>query len=434
MAGSPDGRLGPQDATKDDEIALAADRLHLAGELGTDRWLTRGVVGVGGASFLADIGHEVPTALLPSFLTTTLGASGAALGLIEGIADGCAGAARFTGGALADDPERRRRSAVGGYTATAVFSSLIGVTTGVWQVGVLRAAAWSARGLRVPARNALLADVVPKDVYGKAYGFERMMDNLGAIGGPVLASLLVAVVGVRSAMLVSVIPGLLATLAIVYAIRATRHATRQARKPIRFHIRPVMKGDLGRLFFGISAFEIGNVAATLLILRAVQLLTPSHGTTGATQIALWLYVGYNAVAAAASVPGGHLGDRRGSLLVLTLGAVAFAAAFVGFALTGPQIVVLAVCFAVAGLGIAFAETAEHAAVANHSPLDIRGSAFGALATVQALGNFAASAVAGLIYTLVSPRAAFVYLAAWMIAAVVAFVGVAAQDRRRRATT
>jgi MFS family permease len=446
----PDGRLVPQDLATDEEIDLAVDRLQKKSLAHTEEaerllelrrsretddpvadraWLTRGVAGIGGASFLADVGHEVPTALLPSFLTTTLGASAAALGLIEGIADGCAGAARFTGGALADDPERRRKSAVGGYTATAVFSSLIGVTTGVWQVGVLRAAAWSARGLRVPARNALLADVVPKNVYGKAYGFERMMDNLGAIGGPLLASLLVALIGVRSAMLVSVIPGLLATLAIVYAIRATRHASRPAKKPIRFQIRPVLKGELGKLFFGIGAFEVGNVAATLLILRAVQLLSPSYGSTGATQIALWLYIGYNAVAAIASVPGGHLGDRRGSLLVLTLGAVAFAASFVGFAVTGPQIVVLAVCFGVAGLGIAFAETAEHAAVANHASLDVRGSAFGALATIQSLGNFAASAVAGLLFTVVSPRAAFVYLAAWMIVAVAAFVAAGATKRR-----
>jgi MFS family permease len=388
-----------------------------------DRWLTRGVAGIGGASFLADVGHEVPTALLPSFLTTTLGASGAALGLIEGIADGCAGVARFTGGALADDPERRRRSAVGGYTATAVFSSLIGATTGVWQVGVLRAAAWSARGLRVPARNALLADVVPKAVYGRAYGFERMMDNLGAIGGPLLASLLVALVGVRSAMLLSVIPGLLATLAIVYAIRATRHATKQARKPIRFTLRPVFHGNLGRLFIGIGAFEIGNVAATLLILRAVTLLTPSHGSESATQIALWLYIAYNAVAALASVPGGKLGDHRGSLPVLTLGTVAFAASFVGFAVTGPQIVVLALCFAAAGVGLAFAETAENHAVASHAALELRGPAFGALATLQSLGNFAASAIAGLLFTVVSPRAAFIYLAVWMVVAVVAFVGV-----------
>ena len=283
----------------------------------------------------------------------------------------------------------------------------------------------------MPARNALLADVVPKHVYGKAYGFERMMDNLGAIGGPLLASLLVALVGVRSAMLVSVIPGLLATLAILYAIRATRHATKQARKPIRFQLRPVLKGDLGRLFFGIGAFEIGNVAATLLILRAVQLLTPSHGSTGATQIALWLYVGYNAAAAAASVPAGHLGDRRGNLLVLSLGALAFAAAFVGFALTGPQIAVLLTCFAVAGLGIAFAETAEHAAVASHAHADIRGAAFGALATIQSLGNLAASAIAGLLFTAVSPRAAFLYLGAWMTIALASFVEAGASAARRR---
>src|SRR3954451_5945193 len=98
-------------------------------------WLVPGVRAIGAASLLSDLGHEVPTSLLPSFLTTTLGAPAAALGLIEGIADGCAGMARFAGGALADDPERRRRAALGGYTATAVFSSLIGITTAVWQVG-----------------------------------------------------------------------------------------------------------------------------------------------------------------------------------------------------------------------------------------------------------------------------------------------------------
>ena len=120
------------------------------------RWLTKGVAGIGGASLLADLGHEVPTSLLPSFLTSTLGAPAAALGLIEGIADGCAGVARFGGGALADDPERRRRSALGGYAATAVLSSLIGVTTSAWLRSACCAQApGSARGLRVPARNAL---------------------------------------------------------------------------------------------------------------------------------------------------------------------------------------------------------------------------------------------------------------------------------------
>ena len=128
------------------------------------RWLGPGVAGIGTASFLADVGHEIPTALLPELLTATLGAPAATLGLIEALADGLAGAARLAGGAIADDPKRRRAQAVGGYTTTAVLSSLIGAATSIWQVAVLRAGAWTARGLRVPARNALLADIVPDSV------------------------------------------------------------------------------------------------------------------------------------------------------------------------------------------------------------------------------------------------------------------------------
>lgn len=100
-------------------------------DVGTDRWLTPGVKGIGGASLLADLGHEIPTSLLPSFLTSTLGAPAAALGLIEGAADAVAGAARFGGGVLSDDPGRRRSVAVGGYTATAVLSASIGLATAV---------------------------------------------------------------------------------------------------------------------------------------------------------------------------------------------------------------------------------------------------------------------------------------------------------------
>jgi MFS family permease len=184
------------------------------------RWLSPGIRGIGAASLVADVGHEIPTALLPNLLTATLGAPASALGLIEGVADGLAGAARLAGGAMADDPRRRRTVAVGGYTTTAaVRSSLIGAATAVWQVAVLRAGAWAARGLRVPARNALLADIVPAAVYWRAYGFERAMDNLGAIVGPLLALALVGLVGVRTAIALSIIAGLLAALAIVYAIR-----------------------------------------------------------------------------------------------------------------------------------------------------------------------------------------------------------------------
>ena len=384
-------------------------------------WLTPAAGAIGVASFLSDVGHEVPTSLLPSFLTATLGAPASALGLIEGVADGVAGVAKLAGGALADDPHRRRATAIGGYTSTAVLSSAIGLATAPLQVGILRAGAWAARGIRGPARNALLADVVEPETYGRAYGFERAMDNFGAIVGPLLALLLVSFIGVRQAILVSIVPGLLAAVAIYYAARHVTRSTTREHRPVRLQVRPVLKGRLGRLFIGMGAFEFGNAAATLMILRATELLTPSRGEHAAAQIALLLYVGYNVSGTLASLPGGHLSDRRSAVHSLLVGAAAFLAAYLIFASAGPRILVLLAAFVLAGVGIGFAETAEAAAVATLADESIRGSAFGLLAGAQGLGNFAASAIAGILWTAVSPTAAFLWLSAWIVIALIAFL-------------
>jgi MFS family permease len=177
----------------------------------------------------------------------------------------------------------------------------------------------------------------------------------------------------------------------------------------------VLTGRLGRLMVGVSAFEFGNVAATLLILRATELLGPGpgRGQDRATQLALGLYVAYNLAATVASVPAGRLGDRRGAVLVLALGAGLFGLAYAGFAAGASSVLALAPWFLVAGVAIGCVETAEHAAVAALAPPELRGSAFGLLAAVQSFGNLAASAIAGLLWTLVSPRVAFAYLVAWM---------------------
>jgi MFS family permease len=385
-----------------------------------ERWLTPGVRSIGLASLLSDAGHEIPTSLLPSFLTATLGAPASALGLIEGIADGASGIAKLAGGALADDPHRRRNIAVGGYVTTAVLSSAIGLATAAWQVAVLRTGAWAARGIRGPSRNAILADVVDPAAYGRAYGFERAADNLGAIIGPLLALGLVAWVGVRSAILLSIVPGLLAAVAMLAAARHVRVATSRERRPIKLQVRPVLRGGLGMLFVGMGAFEFGNCAATLLILRATELLTPGRGEDRASQIALVLYVVYNAAGTLASYPAGHLGDRRGTRIALLGGAGAFLAAYLLFGTTGANIPLLALAFALAGLGIGFAETGETAAVASRASEEIRGSAFGLLAGLQSAGNLAASAIAGILWTAFSPTVAFAWLATWMVAALVGF--------------
>jgi len=164
------------------------------------------------------------------------------------------------------------------------------------------------------------------------------MDNLGAIFGPLLALALVATVGVRWAIGLSIIPGMLAAAAIIYAIRHAPKAEQRDRVPLRIHVRPVLRGDLGRLMGAVACFEVGNVAATLLILRATELLAPGHGTATATTLALALYTLYNLAATVASLPAGRAADRLGPggpLRVLAAGVALFAAAYTGFSVAEP---------------------------------------------------------------------------------------------------
>ena len=229
------------------------------------------------------------------------------------------------------------------------------------------------------------------------------MDNLGAVFGPILALGLVAAVGIRWAIALSVVPGLLAAVAIIYAIRHTTKPKTVERQPIRIKIRPVLHGRLGRLMAGVSIFEIGNCAATLLILRATDLLSPGRDIDTATQLAIGLYVAYNLAATLVSVPAGHHGDRRGAITTLLFGVAAFALAY-----SSVRHRPINDHRALAGLRarrhrIGIVETAEHAAVATLAPETLRGSAFGLLAAVQSAGNLASSAIAGALYTFASPR-------------------------------
>ena len=408
--------------TETEDPQGVAGAVGRSGERDTPRpWFTPGVRGIGLASLLSDAGHEIPTALLPGFLTVTLGAPAAALGLIEGIADALSGITKVIGGALADDPQRRRSIAVGGYTLTALLSAAIGLATAAWQVAILRSGSWAARGIRVPSRNALLADAVDPSAYGRAYGFERAMDNLGAVIGPVLALVLVALVGLREAIVLSVIPGLLAAGAIVYAVRHLERPKERHTSPVRLVVRPLLHGALGRLFVGVSLFEAGNMAATLLILRATEVLTPERGQDGAATVAIALYVAYNVAATLASVPAGRVADRVGARPVFAGGVALFGVAYALFALATPSVLVLGVAFLTAGIAIGAVETGEHTAVAGLAPEHQRGSAFGLLAGIQSLGDFVASAVIGIVWTIAGPPVAFGVAVSAMVASLVSLL-------------
>jgi MFS family permease len=397
-----------------DRVTQAADPPDKGG------WLSRGVLGVGSASLFSDASHELVTSLLPSFITVSLHAGPASLGVIEGASDALTGFSKLLGGPLANDPRRRGRLASGGYLGTAVATAAIGLTTAVWQVGVLRGFAWISRGIRSPSRDMLLTSLVTKQTYGRAFGIERAGDNAGAILGPVLASLLVGWLGLRQTILLSIIPGVLAAVSITLAAREARRtaaAQPSARRTLQLQWGLLRRAGLGRVLLPVACFELGNVATTLLILRATGLLTDGgRSVTAATSLAILLYAGHNAVAAVSSLVAGQLCDRRSPRLVLILGAVLYAASYGLLAVGVSSWPLLLVAFALAGVGIGFAETAESTAVAHALPEELRGNGYGALGLTQALGDLGSTTVVGILWAVLSPAIAFGYAAAWMAAA------------------
>jgi len=399
-----------------------------------ESWLTRGVGSVGAASFFSDSGHEIATAVLPSFVTTVLHSSASALGLIEGFADALTGVAKLIGGPLANDTNRRRRLATGGYLGTAVATGAIGLATAVWQVGVLRAVAWASRGIRSPARDTLLASLAPEHAYGRAYGVERAGDNLGAVVGPLLAAGLVTWVGIRSAIYFAFIPGLFAAVAITVAAIEARKLGVGSRQRVRLHLSSLRSAGIVRPLAPIALFEFGNVATTLLILRSTQLLT--HGgrsATAAASLAILIYAVHNAFGAGVALIGGRWLDNSGPRKVFGTGAALYVLAYAGFAIGMHAWWWLLVAFVLAGSGIGLAETAESTLFARALPDHLRGSGFGVLGAVQAVGDLVSTAVTGVLYATISPAAGFAYAAAWMLLSLCSVALLSATPRRDAAT-
>ncbi len=407
--------------------------VHEAADTEADQhWLTPGVGSVAAASFFSDSGHEIATSVLPSFLTSVLHGSAASLGVIEGVSDALTGVAKLIGGPLANDPPRRRVMATGGYLVTALATAAIGLATAVWQVAILRALAWASRGVRSPARDAMLSSLAPQRAYGRAFGLERAGDNLGAVVGPLAAAGLVAWLGIRPAIWFALIPGVLAAIAIGFAAREARRHGNGVRQRIRFDLAGLRGAGLGRPLLPIVLFECGNLASTLLILRATQLFQGQGMTaTAAASTAILIYAAHNAVAAGVSILGGRWIDRTGPRRVFAAGALVYVLGYAVFAFGPTPWWAILVAFALAGAGIGFAETAESALVAQILPDRLRGSGFGVIGGVQAVGNIVGTVVAGILYTTVSPTVGFLYAAAWMLLSFAGSVVLRVPVRSRR---
>jgi MFS family permease len=370
------------------------------------RWLTRGVLGIGLASLFSDWGHEAATSILPAFLAS-LGAPPVALGVIEGVSDGFSSFAKLAGGWIAERPALRKPTGIVGYLTTGLATFGYAFAQSWPAVLVLRSVGWIGRGGRSPSRDTLLAGCVAPGQEGRAFGFERAMDTLGAVLGPLCAAALIGVLGARGVMRWSLLPGLFATLSFAFLAPAS--------KRIEGHRAPPFASSLGQLpktywsfLAGVFAHGIGDFATTLLILRAAQILAPRMGMARAAAVSVALYTFHNVISATASFPAGALGDRFGKRSLLAAGYLVGTIAFAGFIFAPPTLAVLVVLFGLAGLHEAFVQSLEKSFAAQLIPVAVRGAGFGVLATVNGIGDLISSIAVGALWSSVSPNAGFIY--------------------------
>jgi len=372
-------------------------------------WLNRTVFGIGLASLFSDWSHEIATTVMPAFLAT-LGVAAAWLGLIEGVSDGLSSFAKMASGYYTDRLQRRKPIAVAGYVVTALGTASFGLATSAWHVLLARACAWFGRGVRTPVRKALLAGSVTKATYGRAFGFERMMDTCGAIVGPATAFLLLPAVNhqYKTLFAITLIPGLLAAGLIAFVVKE------KERRPVP-HVSfgeslRAMPPRFRKFLVAVCLFGAGDFAHTMLILLATQKLAPALGATKAASIATGLYVLHNVCYATFSMIAGWLADRCNKVWLLAGGYLLAALMATAVILLPATIWTFVVIFIMGGVYVAMEETLEDSFCAELVGEEHHGMAFGTLATVNGIGDFVSSLTVGLLWTGFGTSVAFGYSA------------------------
>ncbi len=377
---------------------------HLRRRIAQLRTLDPNVRRLGFVSLLADLSSEIAYPLFPIFVTTVLGAPVAVLGLIEGVAEATASITKYPFGQATDYTGRRKPFVLAGYTLGALGKLVIAVSPGWGMALGGRFTDRLGKGMRTAPRDDLIAANTAPGQQGLAFGLHRSMDTMGAVLGPLVALALVqAGVSLRLIFAIAVIPGLLSVVAIVFLVRERRE------EPQRRAFRLSLPGSpaFRWLLAGSLLFAVGNSSDAFILLKAKDV-------GASTAAVILLYVLYNIVYSAGSLPLGGLSDRVGQYPVVIAGYVVFAAVYVGFAAAGSGWA-LAGLFAIYGLYIAATEGTSKALIGRAIPTGERASALGLYYTATGLASFAASTIGGLLWTAWGPWATFAYGAAAALA-------------------
>ncbi|MGH2447209.1 MAG: MFS transporter [Chloroflexota bacterium] len=366
------------------------------------RWLTRNVSAFGWSSFFSDLGHELVTALIPSFLVS-LGAPPIGLGLIEGVSNFGLSAAEIWGGRQADKIRNRVPLLDAGYLAT-MLKALIAVVPAWPWILLIRTVAWVGRGERGPVRNAMIADEVAREHWGKAYGFREALDTAGAVIGPLLVVLLIGHLQIRLLIGLSAIPAVISVIIVFVVVREIPHRLTQ---PPKLDLRPAdYSPTFQRFLAGATLFAVGYVAPTFFILRATQLLH-GHGGAAAISLAIALYTVHNFVYALMSYPAGALSDRISPRILLLGGYAIWVAVLVGFAAGSSSLIVLALLFIGSGAATAFISPVQTTWAAQLMSDESRGRGLGLLSGLSGFGQLISGILVGLVWTQATAAPAFI---------------------------
>ncbi|HLK92455.1 MAG TPA: MFS transporter [Polyangia bacterium] len=358
-------------------------------------WLNRTVLGIGLASLFSDVGHEMATAAMPALLAA-LGSGSLFLGVIEGVSDGASTFAKLYSGLYSDRLRRRKPLAFIGYLVTASGMASFALATSGWHVLVGRVVGWLGRGARSPVRSVLLTEATSKETHGRAFGFERAMDSAGAVVGPLIALGVATHANILSVFGYTLIPGILAALMIAVFVRERPHAP-QPHARLSTGIR-ALPAPFRRLLVGVGIAGLGDFSKTLLILWATRAWTAQYGFRRGAALAMAFYVGYSVVYTFSCYVAGVLADRLPKNRVLAAGYALAAIPALALVLPGASFIKFAIVFGVSGLYMGVWETVEGATAAGFLPAERRGVGFGALATVNGVGDLVSSIVVGALWT------------------------------------
>jgi MFS family permease len=373
-------------------------------------------------SFFMDVSSEMIYPLVPLFLANVLGVNKSVIGLIEGIAESTASLLKVFSGWFSDRIGNRKWLMAAGYGISTLSRPIVALATGWQHVMGSRFMDRFGKGVRTAPRDAIIAESSEKTHLGRAFGFHRSMDTMGAVVGPAIAFFLLGIFSnnYRIVFWLSMIPGVIAVLLIIFFIKEKKkvfpaHEERPKLTLKHFDWR-------FKFFVAIATiFAIGNSSDVFLILRAQQTGIP-------TVLIPVVYLLFNLVYSISAIPAGIAADKFGRKRVILLGFVLFAILYYGFAVARDTSAIWAL-FAFYGLFMGLTEGIQKAFLATIIPSDFKATAFGVYNTAVGLAMFPASLIGGWLWDNISPSATFYFGAITASLSTILFVIFIAAIRR-----